>query len=174
MHIFTYIGSRLTCSLAFLAGNKVMAHETIQWKQCIRGQGTNSVSWKNWNSAQILLSSTLDIYPKYFFDAEKSTEKSTSEIDADLAQNEMLLYLIPSHQLNLSYANEYICQRGDIVKWHTNCTCIIFHPHCRKTMILSNFFYKIHGEKCSFFTFSAPRVKRGIWNQHILVNVYVA
>ena len=31
--------------------------------------------------------------------------KSTSEIDADLAQNEMYLYLIPPYQLNISYAN---------------------------------------------------------------------
>ena len=44
---------------------------------------------KIWNSAQINLSSTLNFYRKYFFDATISTEKSTIEIDADLAQNDM-------------------------------------------------------------------------------------
>ena len=46
---------------------------------------------KIWNSAQINLSSILNIYRKYVFDATigLSTEKSTSEIDADLAQNEI-------------------------------------------------------------------------------------
>ena len=44
---------------------------------------------KIWNSAQINLSSILNIYRKYVFDATISTEKSTSEIDADLAQNEI-------------------------------------------------------------------------------------
>ena len=44
---------------------------------------------KFWNSAQINLSSTGNAYRKYFFEATTSTEKSTSEIDADLAQNEM-------------------------------------------------------------------------------------
>ena len=39
------------------------------------------------------------------FDATISTEKSTSEIDADLAENDMQLYLIPSRQLNLTHAN---------------------------------------------------------------------
>ena len=42
-----------------------------------------------WNSAQINLSSTLNFYRRYVFDATISTEKSTSEIDADLAQNDM-------------------------------------------------------------------------------------
>ena len=42
-----------------------------------------------WNSAQINLSSTGNFYRKYIFEATPSTEKSTSEIDADLAQNEM-------------------------------------------------------------------------------------
>ena len=42
-----------------------------------------------WDSAQINLSSTRNFYRKYFFEATISTEKSTSEIDADLAQNEM-------------------------------------------------------------------------------------
>ena len=41
-----------------------------------------------WNSAHINLSSTWNLYQKYFFDATISTEKSTREIDADLAQNE--------------------------------------------------------------------------------------
>ena len=44
---------------------------------------------KIWNSAQINLSSTLNFYRRYVFDAIISTEKSTSEIDADLAQNDM-------------------------------------------------------------------------------------
>ena len=44
---------------------------------------------KIWNSAQINLSSTLDFTEKKIFDATISTEKPTSEIDADLAQNEM-------------------------------------------------------------------------------------
>ena len=44
---------------------------------------------KIWNSAQINLSSTLNFYRRYVFDATISTEKSTSEIDADLAQNDM-------------------------------------------------------------------------------------
>ena len=44
---------------------------------------------KIWTSAQINLSSTGNFYRKYFFEATISTEKSTSEIDADLAQNEM-------------------------------------------------------------------------------------
>ena len=60
---------------------------------------------KIWNSAQINLSSTLNFYRRYVFDATISTEKSTSEIDNDLAHYDMLLYLIPSRQLNLSYAN---------------------------------------------------------------------
>ena len=44
---------------------------------------------KIWNSAQKNLSSTGNFYWKYFFEATISTEKSTSENDADLAQNEM-------------------------------------------------------------------------------------
>ena len=44
---------------------------------------------KIWHSAQINLSSTLNFYRKYVFDATISTEKSTSEIDADLAQSDM-------------------------------------------------------------------------------------
>ena len=38
---------------------------------------------KIWNSAQIKLSSTLNFYRRYFFDAWIFTEKSISEIDAD-------------------------------------------------------------------------------------------
>ena len=57
------------------------------------------------NMAEINLSSPFNFCRKDFFDATISIEKSTSEIDADLAQNEMQLYLIPSYQLNLSYAN---------------------------------------------------------------------
>ena len=81
---------------------------------------------KIWNLAQINLSSILNFYPKYIFDATVSTEKSTNEIDADLAQNEMQLYLILSRQLNLSYVNWYTCHKGDNVKWHTNHTYIKF------------------------------------------------
>ena len=44
---------------------------------------------KIWNSAQINLSSTLNILPKYCVDATISTKKSTIEIDTDLAQNDM-------------------------------------------------------------------------------------
>ena len=55
-----------------------------------------------------------------------STEKSTIEIDADLAQNDMQLYLIPSRQLNMPYANECTCHRGNVVKWHTNDTYVKF------------------------------------------------
>ena len=44
---------------------------------------------KIWNSAQINIISTLNFYRKYFFDATIATEKSTIEIDADLAQNDM-------------------------------------------------------------------------------------
>ena len=44
---------------------------------------------KIWNSAQINLSSILNFHRKYVFDTTISTEKSTSEMDADLAQNEM-------------------------------------------------------------------------------------
>ena len=44
---------------------------------------------KMWNSAQINWSSTGNVYRKFFFEATIFTEKSTSEIDADLAQNEM-------------------------------------------------------------------------------------
>ena len=44
---------------------------------------------KIWESAQINLSSTLNFYRRYVFDATISTEKSTSEIVADLAQNDM-------------------------------------------------------------------------------------
>ena len=43
---------------------------------------------KNWSSVQINLSSTWNFYRKYFFDTTISTEKSTGEIDADLAHNE--------------------------------------------------------------------------------------
>ena len=50
---------------------------------------------KNWNSAQINLCSILNVYQKYVFDVTLSTEKSTNDIDADMAQNEMQLYLIP-------------------------------------------------------------------------------
>ena len=44
---------------------------------------------KIWNSAQINWSSTLNSYLRYVFYATISTEKSTSEIDADLAQYDM-------------------------------------------------------------------------------------
>ena len=44
---------------------------------------------KIWNLAQINWSSILNFHRKYVFDETISTEKSTSEIDADLAQNEM-------------------------------------------------------------------------------------
>ena len=44
---------------------------------------------KIWKSAQINLSSIWNFYRRYFFDATMSTEKSTSEIDADLAQNDL-------------------------------------------------------------------------------------
>ena len=44
---------------------------------------------KIWNSAQLNLSSTWNFYRKFFFEATISTVNSTSEIDADLAQNEM-------------------------------------------------------------------------------------
>ena len=48
----------------------------------------------------------LELLPKICFRRNSiHSEKSTSEIDADLAQNDMWLYLIPSRQLNLSYAN---------------------------------------------------------------------
>ena len=81
---------------------------------------------KIWNSAQINLSSIFNFHRKHVFDIAISTEKSTSEIDDDLAQNEMWLYLIPPRQLNLSYANEYTCHKVDNVKWHTNHTYIKF------------------------------------------------
>ena len=42
-----------------------------------------------WNSTQINLSSTLNFYRNIFVDATTSTEKSTGEIDAELAQNDM-------------------------------------------------------------------------------------
>ena len=48
-----------------------------------------NVKNKIWNLAQVNLSSTRNFYRKYFLEATISTEKSTSEIDADLAQNEM-------------------------------------------------------------------------------------
>ena len=63
------------------------------------------MSKKIWNSAQINLSSILNFYQKYVIDATISIEKWSNEIDADLAQNEMQLYLIPSRQLNLSFEN---------------------------------------------------------------------
>ena len=44
---------------------------------------------KIWNSAQINLSSTENFYREYFFEATITIEKSTGEIDADLAQNQM-------------------------------------------------------------------------------------
>ena len=46
-----------------------------------------------------------------------------------------------------------------------------FHPYCRETVILSNF-YKIHDEKYIFLLFGT-RVKH-IWKQHISVNVHIA
>ena len=96
-----------------------------------------------------------------------STEKSTIEIDADLAQNDMQLYLITSRQLNL-------CYMGNVVKWHTNNDTYVKFPSVfRETVILNNF-YKIHDEKCSFLSFSTTRVKLNIWNQRISVNVHVA
>ena len=42
-----------------------------------------------WNSTQITLSSILNFYRKHVLETTISTEKSTSEINADLAQNEM-------------------------------------------------------------------------------------
>ena len=63
---------------------------------------------KNWHSAQMNLSSTGNFYRKHFFKATISTEKSTSEIDADSAQNEMYLYLIPSRQLNRMQLNIHV------------------------------------------------------------------
>ena len=48
-----------------------------------------------------------------------------------------------------------------------------FRQHFREIVILSNF-YKMHDEKCRFLLFSTERIKRSIWNQHILVNVRVA
>ena len=104
---------------------------------------------KIWNSAQINLSSTLNFYPKYLFVAIIS-KKSAREKDADLAQNEMQLYLIPSRHSNLSYANEYTCHRV-MLSNETQITCMLnFHPHFCETEILSNF-YNIHNDKCSFF-----------------------
>ena len=44
---------------------------------------------KIWNSAHINLSSTPNFYRRFFFDATISIEQSTSEINADLAQNDM-------------------------------------------------------------------------------------
>ena len=44
---------------------------------------------KIWNSTQINLSSILNFYRKQVLKTIISTEKSTSEINADLAQNEM-------------------------------------------------------------------------------------
>ena len=44
---------------------------------------------KIWNSAQINLSSISKVCRKHVFDTTISSEKSASEIDADLAQNEM-------------------------------------------------------------------------------------
>ena len=44
---------------------------------------------KIWNSAQLNLSSIWNFYRKFVFEATISIEKSTSEIDTDLAQNEM-------------------------------------------------------------------------------------
>ena len=41
------------------------------------------------NLAQINLNFTLNVYRRYVFDATISTAKSTSEIDADLAQNDI-------------------------------------------------------------------------------------
>ena len=52
---------------------------------------------KIWNSVQINLSSTLNFYRKYFFDAMISNEKLTSEIDAIWR--------------NLLHANDYTCHR---------------------------------------------------------------
>ena len=47
------------------------------------------MSKKIWNLAEINLSSTRNFYRNYFLGATISTEKSTSDIDADLVQNEM-------------------------------------------------------------------------------------
>ena len=47
------------------------------------------VEKKNCNLAQMNLKSTLNFYQRYIFDATISTEKSTCELDANLAQNEI-------------------------------------------------------------------------------------
>ena len=63
-----------------------------------------------------------ELLPKMIFRRNNltiSTAELASQIDTDLAQNEMQLYLIfTARQLNLSYVNEYTCtfHRGDIVK----------------------------------------------------------
>ena len=87
---------------------------------------------------------------KNIFPMKQYPPRNRPEIDADLAQNEMQLYLIPSRQLNISYANVYTCQ-GAIL---SNDTQIIhtlsFHPHFSENVILINF-YTIHDEKMQFF-----------------------
>ena len=108
---------------------------------------------KKLKSTHIDLSSTLNFYRKYCFDATQSTQKSTSEIDADLAQNEMKLYLNPSRQLNPSLTKEYTCHSRDLSS-DTQITHLFNnHQHFSETVILSNF-YKIHDEKYSFLPFS--------------------
>ena len=69
---------------------------------------------------------------------------------ADLAQNKMQLYLIPSRQLNLSRANEYACYRGESVKWHTNYTYIILSSVLSRNSYFEHSLNKINDEKYSF------------------------
>ena len=73
-----------------IAWNRYEVRDIIPWEMLTK----MVISWllnveKIWNSAQINWSSILNLYRKYVFDATISTEKPTSEIDANFAQNEI-------------------------------------------------------------------------------------
>ena len=61
----------------------------------------------------------------------------------------MWLYLIPSPQLKLSYANEYTCHEVMLLNDTQIAHILDFHPYHRETVIL-NKFDKIHDEKYRF------------------------
>ena len=81
---------------------------------------------KIWNSAQINLSSTLNFLPKILFRRNNIHQ----EIDHWNRHwfGAKWHVTVPNSvaQLNLSYANEYTCNRGNVVKWHTNDTYVKF------------------------------------------------
>ena len=81
---------------------------------------------KMWNSAQINLSSTLNFLTKILFRSNNIHREIDHWNRRWVGAKWHVTYLIPSRQLNLSYANEYTCYRGNVVKWRTNDMYVTF------------------------------------------------